>query len=201
MNGDDIGLSVIPAQERSCGTGAARALRRNGMVPASVYGTMKENLSISLETKEIMKICRKPGFFSKVIEIELKGEKIKVLPQAIELHPVTDIVRHVDFMFLGEKTHKVLVPLIFEGKERSPGIKRGGYFNTVKRSIKIECDSDAVPSAITIDVSNMRIGQSLKAKDLPLPSGSSLLCSQDTIVASIIGNKGSSKAEDEEKSA
>lgn len=198
-NNSDI--LVLPATLRTeLGTGPARALRRTNMVPAIVYASGKKNLAIAVETKEIMKLYRNGKFTSTVLELEIEGKKHKVLPKTIELHPVTDIVRHVDFVFLGKDVQKLHVPIVFEGRERSVGIKRGGYFNIVKRTVPIECNPKSVPASIVVDVSTMQISQSLKAQDLKLANGSKLLCLPNTIIASIIGNKGA-KAEDEVKAS
>ncbi len=114
------------------GTGVARDLRRNGLVPAIIYGAGKKPLAISVKETEITKHYRKPSFISTVISIKVGSETHKVLPKAVELHPITDIVRHVDFVYLEKKTQKMQVPVVYEGKERALGVKRGGFFNIIK---------------------------------------------------------------------
>ncbi|WPY01111.1 50S ribosomal protein L25 [Candidatus Trichorickettsia mobilis] len=194
-------ILTLPAETREqLGTGAARALRRNGMVPAIIYGVGKKNLAIAILEKEITKLYRKPNFISTVIQLEVGGKKHKILPKAIELHPVTDMVRHVDFIYLDSKVQKLEVPIVFEGKERSVGVKRGGFFNIVKRTITLECEVNHIPACVTIDVSEMRVGASLKAKNIELPKGCKLFCKPDLIIASIIGNRGA-KADDENAAA
>ncbi|WP_341755740.1 50S ribosomal protein L25/general stress protein Ctc [Candidatus Tisiphia endosymbiont of Ptychoptera albimana] len=190
-------LELAAEMREKFGTGVARELRRKGMVPAIVYGAGKEALAVSIEEKEITKHYRKPGFISTVIQIKVGSKTHKVLPKAVELHPITDIVRHVDFVHLEEKTQRMEVPIVYEGKERALGVKRGGFFNIIKRTITLLCDVNNIPKNINIDVTNMHIGQSLKAKSIKLPEGVQLASKNDFIMATIIGRKGS-KSEDEE---
>ncbi|WP_342259692.1 50S ribosomal protein L25/general stress protein Ctc [Candidatus Tisiphia endosymbiont of Metellina segmentata] len=190
-------LELAAEMREKFGTGVARELRRKGRVPAIVYGAGKEALAVSIEEKEITKHYRKPGFISTVIQIKVGSKTHKVLPKAVELHPITDIVRHVDFVHLEEKTQRMEVPVVYEGKERALGVKRGGFFNIIKRTITLLCDVNNIPKNINIDVTNMHIGQSLKAKSIKLPEGVQLASKNDFIMATIIGRKGS-KSEDEE---
>jgi len=182
------------------GTGAARALRRENKVPAIVYGLGASPMAISIEEKEITKLYRKPGFISTVIQIEIGSTKYKILPKAIELHPTKEIVRHVDFVFLDKKLQKMEVPIVYEGKERALGVKRGGFFNIIKRTVAMLCDVNNIPKNITVDVTNVPIGSSIKSSTIKLPEGCEFVRKDDFIVATIIGRKGT-KAEGEEDAA
>ncbi len=115
-----------------------------------------------------------------------------MLPKDVQLHPVTDLVHHVDFVFLDKKEQKLSVPIVYKNKEVCIGIKRGGYFNTVRRSIKISCPVDVLPRKIELDITNRAIGASIKAKELSLPEGAKLLENPEFVIASIIGKKGKS---------
>jgi large subunit ribosomal protein L25 len=177
------------------GTGASRALRRKGMVPATVYGTGHKAMSISVQEKEITKLYRRHGFTSTVIELTVDGKKHKVLPKAVTLHPITDIVNHADFIFLDKKSQKVDVPIVFEGKDRAIGVKRGGFFNIIFRKLTLFCDVASIPQDIVIDVSNMLIGASLRAGDLKLPAGTALTSKSDLVIASVTGRGSKTDAE------
>jgi large subunit ribosomal protein L25 len=142
------------------GTGAARALRNEGRVPAIIYGANKTPMAISVEEK------------------------------AVDLHPVTDIVRHVDFVFLDNKTQKMEVPVVYEGKERALGVKRGGYFNIVKRRVTLLCDVKNIPRTLNIDVINMPIASSIKSSSVKLPEGCSFTTKKEFVLATIIGRRG-----------
>lgn len=172
------------------GTGPSRALRRSGMVPATLYGADKKPMSISIPEKDITKLYRTHGFTSTVIQLEIGEKKHKVLPKCVELHPVKDIVRHVDFVYLGSKAQKVSVPIVFDGKERSLGVKRGGFFNIIFRKIDLLCPVNAIPTDIIIEVAHMGVGASLRASQLTLPAGCSLVTKNDFVIASITGRGG-----------
>ncbi len=193
---------AISAELRSKkGTGAARELRRQGRVPAVIYGAGKETISISIAENEITKYYRQPQYISRLIEFEVGKDKYKVLPKAVELHPLTDIVRHADFVFLEKDIQKMQVPIIYKNKENCIGVKRGGYFNIVKRSLILSCPVTNLLRKIEIDVTDLLIGTSIKAKDLDLPEGISLTTDPEFIIASIIGRKGRAEEEEEETEA
>jgi large subunit ribosomal protein L25 len=185
-------LTLAAEMREELGRGAARALRRRGMVPATIYGAGKEPMSISIEEKELTKYYRKPQYISQVIQFEIGQKKFKVLPKAIDLHPTIEIVRHADFVFLESKIQKMEVPVVYANKEDCIGIKRGGYFNTVKRTLTILCPVDKLPRKIEIDITNMPIASSLKAKDAPMPEGATLIGDPEFVIASIIGKRGKS---------
>jgi large subunit ribosomal protein L25 len=185
-------LSLAAKNRDSLGKGASRALRKEGMVPAVVYGAGKKPISIAIEEKEITKYYRKPQYISQVIEFELEGKRFKVLPKAIDLHPITEMVRHADFVFLEDKLQKMEIPVVYKNKENCLGVKRGGYFNIVKRTLSILCPVNNLPRKIEIDTTNLPIGTSIKAKNASIPEGSNLLENPEFVIASIIGKKGKS---------
>ena len=193
-------VELIATMREEVGTGPARALRREGMVPAIIYGSGKKPLAIAIEEKEITKLYRKPNFISTVMEFDIGKKKYKVLPKAVELHPITDIVRHVDFIYLDNKIQKTEIPIVYEGKDRAIGVKRGGFFNIVKRTVLLQCPVENIPKNITIDVTGMYVGQSIKVTDLQLPAGCTLVRQSNYIIASIIGSR-TGKAEAEETPA
>lgn len=181
-------MVVLSATKRDkIGTGSSRALRGAKLVPAVAYGEGQEVMSIAIQEKEITKLYRAHGFTSTVIGIEIDGKIHKVLPKAIQLHPITDIVSHVDFVFLGKDIQKVEVPIIFEGKDRALGVKRGGFFNIIFRRIALNCAVNSIPKNIVIDVTNMSVGASILASHLQLPSGCTLATKSELVIASITG--------------
>ena len=134
-------LVKLKAQKREeLGTGNARAARRSGMVTAEIYGNGKDNVSVVLAENEMTKLYRQPGFTSTILEIDVDGKSYKVVPKSVQLHPLNDLVRHVDFMHLAKKEQKVSVQIKFIGKEKSVGLKRGGFLNIVKRKIELLSD-------------------------------------------------------------
>lgn len=191
-------ISLVTKSRDKVGTGAARELRRNGLMPATIYGFGRDAISVALETKEITKYYRKPQYITQVFEMEVDGVKYKVLPKSIDLDPVTDIPQHADFLFVSDGLQKMSVPIVYKNKEVCLGVKRGGYFNTVRRSLKLLCSASDLPRKLELDVTNMRIGRSIKAKEIPLPEGSTLLENGEMVVASIIGKKGKDDSADGE---
>lgn len=192
-------LSATMREEK--GTGAARALRKKGMVPATIYGAGKTPISIAVEEKELTKYYRRPQYISQVIQFEIGQKKYTVLPKAIDLNPLTEIVSHADFVFLEAKMQKMQVPVVYTNKDVCIGIKRGGYFNTVKRLLTILCPVNNLPRKIEIDVSNMPISSSIKAKEAILPEGAKLLENPEFVIASIIGKRGKTEEEESEVAA
>jgi large subunit ribosomal protein L25 len=179
---------ILIAEERTdMGTGPARALRRAHRVPAVIYGAGKKTISISIEEKEIVKYYKQPSFSSSIIEIQIGKSIHKVIPQAVEVHPVKDLIRHVDFVFLGTETQNVKVPIIYKNKTSALGVKRGGFFNILLRKILLNCPVDSIPKNIEIDVIGIRMGNSIKASALTLPEGVTLGISPGSILASITG--------------
>ena len=143
-------LTLAAEMREELGKGASRALRIKGMVPATIYGAGKEPMSIAIAEKEITKYYRKPQYISQQIQFEIGQKKYKVLPKAIDLNPITEIVRHADFVFIENDMQKMEVPLVYTNKDECIGIKRGGYFNTVRRLITILCPVANLPRKIEI---------------------------------------------------
>jgi large subunit ribosomal protein L25 len=194
-------ITLFAEMRTEFGTGPSRALRNTGRVPGIIYGSDKEPIAISLEGKEITKYYRKPNFIATVFELEIGEKKYKVLPKAVDLHPITDLVNHIDFVHVNKDIQKLQVPIVYEGKERALGVKRGGFFNIIKRTITLLCDANNIPKNITFDVTNMYVGQSLKASDLKLPAGASIVGKTSGVIASIIGSRGSKSDEEAAPSA
>ncbi|NDB82479.1 MAG: 50S ribosomal protein L25/general stress protein Ctc [Alphaproteobacteria bacterium] len=176
------------------GTGPARSLRKNGRIPAVVYGGGSAPLSVSLEEKEVTKLYRKHGFKSTIIELEINGELHQVLPKAVELHPTNELVRHADFVFLAKNgLQQVDVPILYDGRDRCIGLKRGGFFNIIHRKLSILCPVNNIPLDIKIDISSMGIGSSIKSASIKLPEGCSYVSTKNFILASVTGRGSKSK--------
>ena len=138
----------FPAERREkSGKGPARQLRREHKIPAIVYGGHGEPMRIAMPLKEIkLELATNPRFFSTVFELDFGGERLKVLPREAQLHPVSDDPLHVDFLRAeaGAVIH-VEVPVRFVHEDQSPGIKRGGVLNVVRRTVELVCPADAIP--------------------------------------------------------
>ena len=179
---------VLVAEKRQeAGSGNARSLRKQGKLPAIIYGHSKTPISIIIDENKVNQYYRQPSFTAKVIEIQIGKSVHKVIPHQIQIHPTKDMLRHVDFLFLGNKRQTVQVPIIYKNKMLALGVKRGGFFNIVKRKILLDCPVDVIPPNIEIDVVKLRIGQSIKASMLALPANVKLALPDNLILASVSG--------------
>jgi large subunit ribosomal protein L25 len=154
------------------GKGASRALRRQGRVPAVLYGGNSDPVHFSLDPVQLDKELHQTGFLSKIFEFSLQGKKEKALARDVQFHPVTDVPLHVDFLRVAKGGKiTVSVPLNFINELNSPGIKRGGVLNVVLHNLDIIADVDHIPSSIDIDLTGLEIHDSLHLKDIKLPTG------------------------------
>jgi len=194
---------TLPAEARDrAGKGASRALRRDGRVPAVVYGEKKEALSIHVEEKLLSKILSTGHFMNSVIMIDLAGKAHRTLPKAVDFHPVTSRPIHVDFLRIGEHTKvHVAVPLRFDNEEASPGLKRGGVLNTVIHELEIVCDAASIPSEIHIPLDGLEIGDSVHISHVKLPDGVTPANQEEDFTVATIVAPSAMKAEDEETAA
>src|SRR5437868_11536435 len=191
---------TLPADARErAGKGASRALRREGRVPAVVYGEKKEPLSIHVEEKLLPKMLSTVHFMNSVIMIDFKGEPHRTLPKAVDFHPVSSRPIHVDFLRIGEHTKvHVAVPLRFDNEDESPGLKRGGVLNTIIHELEIVCDAASIPSEIHVPLDGLEIGDSIHISSVKLPNGvTPANADEDFTVATIVAPS-AMKAEEEE---
>jgi len=189
---------TLPAVTRDrAGKGASRALRREGRVPAVVYGNNEEPQSIHVEAKELIRQLGTGHFFNSIVEIEVGGTKVRTLPKDVAFHPVTDRPLHADFLRIS-KDHKVHVevPVVFENEEASPGLKRGGVLNIVRHELELVCDPERIPDEIHIDVTGLEVGDSIHISHVKLPEGSaSAITDRDFTIATIVAPSGLRSAE------
>ena len=154
------------------GKGAARALRRDGQVPAVIYGDKKPPLPIAVNYREADQRLRAGGFMTTVATVVVGDERYLVIPKDYHLDPVKDFLTHIDFLRVGAgSTVTVFVPVRVLGADKSPGIKRGGALNYVRHEIEFECRADSIPEHVDCDVSELDIGDSLHISAVKLPEG------------------------------
>ncbi len=172
------------------GKGAARAIRREGRVPAVIYGDNKDPESISLDFVDVLKALHTGTFLSTVFKINVEGGgQSRVIPRDIQVDPIKDFPMHVDFLRIAKDAQLVVeIAVNFIGEEESPGMKRGGVLNIVRHEIEISAPADAIPESIEADISEMDIGDTLHASALKLPKGVMLtITDRDFTVASLAG--------------
>jgi len=174
---------------KSVGKGNSRALRREGRVPAIIYGNKLEPLSISLSERDLNTELRKEGFFNKLCDLEVGKDKVLVLPQAIALHPVTDRAEHLDFLRVSDNTKVTIdTPVKFENEEECPGIKKGGILNIVRYSVEVSCPASNIPELFVVDLTGLELGDSIRFSNIKdvaegvVPT----ITDRDFIIASVV---------------
>ena len=179
------------ARERA-GKGASRALRREGRVPAVVYGGKQEPLGIHVEERALRRMLDTGHFSNSIVMVEVGGKAVRTLPKDVHFDPVTDRPLHVDFLRLAKDAKvEVAVPVVFVNEEASPGLKRGGVLNVVRHDLELVCDADKIPNDIAIDVTGLDVGDSIHISHVTLPEGSvSAITDRDFTIATIVAPSG-----------
>jgi large subunit ribosomal protein L25 len=180
---------TLPAETRErAGKGASRELRRNGRVPAVIYGGKEEPTPIHVEAKELARQLGTGHFMNSIVMIDVGGKSVRAIPKDVAMHPVTDRPIHVDFLRLSKDSKiQVAVPVIFINEEESPGLKKGGVLNVVRHELELVCESDKIPDDIQIDVTGLEVGDSIHISSVNLPDGSvSAITDRDFTIATIV---------------
>lgn len=178
------------------GKGAARAERRAGRIPAVIYGDSKPPLTISLDDAQLRQRVQAGRFLNTIFDVDLDGQKHRVIPRDLSFDPVRDVPLHVDFLRLGQGARiRVSVPLRILNAETSPGVKRGGAVNAVTHSLDLEVLADAIPQYLELDVGKLDIAGSLHISDIKLPAGAKVLSREETTLVTIVPPAGAAEAE------
>ena len=183
----DITVLTANAREK-VGKGSAREARRQGNIPAVIYGDKKSPIPIVVEQKILVRHLGTGGFFNTLFDIDVNGELNRVLPRDVQLHPVTDVPEHVDFLRVSATTTvSVEVPVEFIGDDVSPGIKSGGVLNVVRYTVEVSCTPDLIPNTLLLDLSSAEIGDSLHISAVNLPEGvTPTISDRDFTIATIV---------------
>jgi len=166
-------VETVPASPRDgVGKGSARQARRDGQVPAVIYGNKEEPVLLTLERRVLVKELDNPQFFIQLVDVEIDGTKHRVLPRDVQFHPVSDIPMHVDFLrFDPKRKITANVPVVFEGEEDSPGLKSGGVLNVVRYEVEVFCTADNIPPELVLQLAGLDVGNSMHASAVTLPEG------------------------------
>ena len=192
-------LTLSAETRERAGKGASRALRRDGRVPAVIYGEKKEPVSVHVEEKLLTRMLSTGHFMNSVIMVEVGGKPNRTLPKDVQFHPVTSRPIHVDFVRIGEHAQvHVNVPVRFVDEEQAPGLKRGGVLNVVRHELELVCDAAKIPGEIVISLAGLEIGDAVHISHVNLPEGSkSAIEDRDFTVATVVAPS-AMKAEEEE---
>ena len=167
--------------------GQLNLIRANGNVPAIIYGGKEENQKISISKKLLKTLIEKENFLSNIITLNISGKSQNVLPREVKYHIITDEPTHVDFLRVlpGVKI-KIEVPVNFINQEKSPGLKRGGVLNIVRRKVELKCPSEKIPESLTLDLDGVDIGSSFKISSVKLdPEVTPTIQGRDFVIATL----------------
>ncbi len=185
------------------GKGSARAIRREGKIPAVIYGDKQPPLAIVVSYKDIFYKIHGGGFMTTVATIDVDGKKIRVLPKDYQLDAVRDFPLHVDFLRVSAKTEvTVNIPVHFINEEKSPGLKRGGVLNVVRHEVEFVCPADKIPDSIVVDLDGTEIGDVIHISKIPVPEGiTPVIADRDFTVATIAGSAAAKSEADGDEAA
>ena len=181
-------MDNLKATKRSISShGKTNQLRADGFVPAVLYGGTKDNMNISLKKFLIEDKIKSDSFMSTVLNLDIDGSSEKVLPRDIAYDPVSDEPIHIDFMRIVEGAKLFLeIPVKFINNDKSPGLKKGGVLNIVRRKVELKCPAEEIPQEIIVDLENTEIGKSLKISTVKLPKNvSPTITDRDFVIATI----------------
>ena len=192
-------IKNIAAKRRAqAGKGAARAVRREGRVPAVIYGGGQDPVSISLDYKETNRLIYAGHFLTTLFNIDVEGEVIRAIPRDHQLDRVRDTPMHVDFLRLGADTViKVAVPVHVVGQEASPGLKAGGALNIVHHELEFMVAADKIPDFIEVDISKAKVGESVHLSSVKLPEGAKVVSHEKDVTLVTIAGTAATKGGDE----
>ena len=192
-------LTIAAEPRERAGKGASRALRREGRVPAVIYGDKKEAIAIHVEERALNKLLGTGHFMNSLVQVDVNGVKTRTLPKDVAFDPVTDRPLHVDFFRLAKGAKvQVNIPVVFINEEASPGLKRGGVMNVVRHELDLMCDADHIPDQIEIDVTGLEIGDSIHISHITLPEGSeSAITDRDFTIAGVTAPSALKSSDDE----
>ena len=180
-------MSNLKAIKReTVSTGSINELRKNGFIPAILYGGKDPNQKISIEKKAVREIINSDSFLSKVLEMEIDGKKEKVLPRQVAYHVVSEEPVHIDFMrIIAGKKIILEIPVKFINHPDSPGLKRGGVLNIVRRKVELKCPGENIPDDITVDLAGTDIGTSIKISSVKLAENVVPTIDRDFVIATV----------------
>ncbi|TWB35840.1 50S ribosomal protein L25/general stress protein Ctc [Nitrospirillum pindoramense] len=186
-------IIAFAAEARNgAGKGTARQTRRDGRIPAVIYGNKEKPVAISLEAVHFTRVLHKPGFFTHLYDITVDGVTTRTLPRDVQFDPVTDRPLHVDFLRVSDTTEIIVkVPVEFTGHDASPGLKRGGVLNIVRHEVEMHVRANDIPEHLTVALDGFDVGDSIHISSVKLPEGTSLVVTdRDFTVATIAAPSG-----------
>ena len=182
-------MNILKATKRtSVSSGQVNKLRSEGFIPAVLYGGKKSNQNISLKKLHLQNIIKTETFLSKVFDLEIDGNPEKALPRDIAYDPISDEPIHIDFMRVTKGSSITLnIPVKFINSEKSPGLKKGGVLNIVRRKVELKCPAENIPNELIVDLNNTEINTSLKISSVNLPENvTPTITDRDFVIGTVV---------------
>ena len=182
-------MSILKATKRTtASTGQINKLRTDGFVPAVLYGGKENNINLSLKKLHLNDLLKTETFMSKVFDLDIDGQSEKALPREVSYDPISDEPIHVDFIRIVKGSKIILeIPVKFINTEKSPGLKKGGVLNIVRRKVELKCPTENIPDEIIVDLNNTEINTRLKISSVKLPEGvMPTITDRDFVIASVV---------------
>jgi|TARA_B100002052_G_scaffold251811_1_gene240098 large subunit ribosomal protein L25 len=181
-------INNLKAAKRETTTkGQLNILRTKGMIPAVLYGGKSPNLKLSIEEKFVKDVLNSENFLSTVFDLDIDGQKEKVIPRDVTYHVTTEKPTHIDFMRVVKGSKIILeIPVKFKNNNECDGLKKGGVLNIVRRKIQLKCEAENIPEDIEVDLKGLDIGASIRISSVQLPQSAELtITDRDFVVATI----------------
>ncbi len=182
-------MNILKATKRtSTTTGQVNKIRSDGFIPAVLYGGKKSNLNISLKKLHLQNIIKNETFMSKVFDLDIDGSAEKALAREVAFDPVSDEPIHIDFIRIVKGSKLILeIPVKFINSDMSPGLKKGGVLNVVRRKVELKCPTENIPNEIIVDLNNIEINTSLKISSVKLPENvTPTITDRDFVIGTVV---------------
>jgi len=182
-------MNILKATKRiTASNGQINKLRSEGFIPAVLYGGKQNNLNISVKKLHLKNLIQTETFMSKVFDLDIDGSPEKALPREIAYDPISDEPIHIDFIRIVKGSKLTLsVPVKFLNSDKSPGLKKGGVLNIVRRKVDLRCPAENIPNEIIVDLDNTEINTSLKISSVKLPDNvTPIIADRDFVIATVV---------------
>ncbi len=185
------------------GKGAARASRREGLVPGVIYGGNEDPQTINVQFNELLKQLRAGKFLSTLLTLKVDGSDQQVICRNVQRDVVKDLPTHVDFLRLGPRSRiNLFIPVEFENEEESPGLKKGGVLTVVRPEVELKVTAADIPQQLTVDLTGLEVGDTINISDITLPKGTRpMITDRDFVIANITAPSGLRSSENEDEDA
>jgi len=184
------------ARDRA-GKGAARAVRRQGQVPAVIYGAGQPAQAIALDFNQTKQLIFAGHFLTTIFDIDVDGQTVRAIPRDYQLDPVKDFPLHVDFLRVAAgQTIKVVVPVHVIGQDKCPGVKRGGTLQIVEHTVELQVSPDSIPDFVEASVEGLNIGASVHLNDIKLPNGVKATSTENLTLVTVVAPTGMKEEEE-----